>query len=149
MAGVGAESIKGRAEQDQLLTYDRIFPKLYQSLKPVNVPEGTTSFACDLGVDPGESVLLRIVDEAGAPVTNTVVWGRNPDGTDHGDHSLYNESIARIGGLEPGKPRTVLIQHRNRKIGAMSRSRPTATRNAAEATVTLRPHGHSDGPARG
>ena len=38
---VGAESIKGRTEQDQLLTYDRIFPKLYQGLKPVSVPEGT------------------------------------------------------------------------------------------------------------
>ena len=57
--GVGAESIKGRTEQDQLLTYDRIFPKLYQSLKPVNVPEGATSFTCDLAVDPGGSVLLQ------------------------------------------------------------------------------------------
>ena len=26
LGGVGAESIKGRTEQDQLLTYDRIFP---------------------------------------------------------------------------------------------------------------------------
>ena len=80
-----------------------------------------------------------MVDEAGAPVTNTVVWGRYPEGTDHGDHNLYDESVARIGGLEPGKPRTVLIQQRDRKIGAVSRSRPAGDRNAARSTVTLRP----------
>ena len=115
LGGVGADSIKGPRERDQLLTYNRIFPALYQCLKPVNIPDGTTSFTCDLGVDPGNSVALRIVDEAGAPVTNTVIWGRNPDGTDHGDHNLYNLSVTRIGGLAPGKARTVLIQQRNRK----------------------------------
>ena len=93
----------------------------------MSVPEGATSFACDLAVDPGKSVLLRIVDESGAPVTNTAVWGRNPEGTDHGDHNLYNESAARIGGLEPGKPRTVLIQHTTGRSAPSSRSRPAAT----------------------
>jgi beta-lactamase regulating signal transducer with metallopeptidase domain len=135
----GAESIKGRTEQDQLLTYDRIFPKLYQSLKPVSVPEGATSFSCDLAVDRGNSVLVRIVDLAGAPVTNTAVWGRNPEGTDHGDHNLYSESVARIGGLEPGKPRTVLIKHFDRKIGAVLTIPAGGLRNEVEMTVTLRP----------
>jgi len=139
LGGLGAESIKGRTEQNQLFTYDHIYPALYQSLKPVNVPEGATSFACDLGVDPGKSVLLRIVDQAEAPVTNTVVWGRHPEGTDHGDQNLYNESVARIAGLEPGKPRTVLILRRDRKIGAVLSISPEEPRNAAEMTVTLRP----------
>ena len=77
----------------------------------MNVPEGANSFACELAVDPGQSVFLHLVDQAGAPVTNAVVWGRNPEGSDHGDHGLYDESVVRIGGLEPGKPRTVMIQH--------------------------------------
>ena len=63
--GVGAEAIKGRTGQDQLLTYDRIFPSLYQGLKEVNVPEGAESFACDLALDPGGSVRLRLVDAVG------------------------------------------------------------------------------------
>jgi beta-lactamase regulating signal transducer with metallopeptidase domain/protocatechuate 3,4-dioxygenase beta subunit len=136
---VGAESIKGRTDQDQLLTYDRIFPKLYQSLKQVTVKEAATSFTCDLVVDHGNSVLLRIVDLAGAPVTNTAVWGRNPEGTDHGDHNLYNESTARISGLEHGKPRTVLIKQLNRNIGAVLTIPSGGLKTGAQLTVELRP----------
>ena len=100
--------------------------RIYQSLKQISVPEGASSFACDLGVDPGGSLRLRLVDESGKPVTHAAVWGRNPEGTDHGDHNLYNESIARIAGLEPGKPRTVLIkQPTTGRSAPWSRSRPT------------------------
>ena len=70
---------------------------------------------------------------------NTVVWGRNPEGSDHGDHNLYQESVAWIGGLEPGKPRTVLIQERNRKIGAVLTIPPGGLRDQKEMTVTLHP----------
>ena len=38
--GVGAETIAGRTDQDQLPTYDHIYPSMYQGLKAVNVPEG-------------------------------------------------------------------------------------------------------------
>jgi beta-lactamase regulating signal transducer with metallopeptidase domain len=136
--GVGAESIKGREGQDQLLTYDRIFVKIYQSLKQVSVPEGKSELVCDLGVDPGGSLRLRLVDESGKPATNTAVWGRNPEGTDHGDHNLYKESIARIAGLEPGKPRTVLIKQLTQKIGAVLTIGLEGPRKDAEMTVTLR-----------
>ncbi len=71
LGGRGAESIKGRTEQGELLTYDRIEPKRYQSLKPISVPEGVSLYVCDLGVDPGESVRLRLIDESGAPVADT------------------------------------------------------------------------------
>jgi beta-lactamase regulating signal transducer with metallopeptidase domain/protocatechuate 3,4-dioxygenase beta subunit len=138
--GVGAEAIKGRTGQDQLLTYDRIFPSLYQGLKEVDIPEGAASVACDLGLDPGGSVRVRIVDEAGAPVTGAVVWGRFPEGSDFGDHNLYGESVARVAGLVPGKPRTLLIQHRDRKIGAVLTIPPDGPKNDAEVTATLRPN---------
>ena len=60
-AGVGAEAIVGRTEHGELLTFDRIVPAVYQGLKEVNVPEGAESFACDLGLDPGGSVRIRLV----------------------------------------------------------------------------------------
>ena len=74
-AGVGAEAIVGRTEHGELLTFDRIFPAVYQGLKEVNVPEGAESFACDLGLDPGGSVRIRLVDTSGAPVTGTLDLG--------------------------------------------------------------------------
>jgi beta-lactamase regulating signal transducer with metallopeptidase domain len=139
LGGVGAEAIKGRTGQDQLLTYDRIFVKIYQGLKPISVPDGASSFACDLGVDPGGSLRVRLVDGSGKPVMHTAVWGRNPEGSDDGDHNLYNESVARIAGLEPGKPRTVLIKSHDRKIGAILTIPPDGPRKDAEMSVTLRP----------
>ncbi|MGO9469130.1 MAG: M56 family metallopeptidase [Isosphaeraceae bacterium] len=138
IGGVGADSIKGHTEDGQLLTYGRISPKLYQSLRPVSVPEGGTSFACDLAVDPGKSLLLRIVDQAGAPVTDAAIWGGNPEESDV-NQILEDESVARIAGLEPGKPRRVLIQESDRKLGAVLTILPERPRNSAEMTVTLRP----------
>jgi beta-lactamase regulating signal transducer with metallopeptidase domain len=137
--GVGAEAIKGRAERDQLLTYDRIFANLYQCLKEIDVPAGASSFTCDLGLDRGRSVRVRLVDENGAAVTNAVAWGRYPEGSDHGDHNLYGESVALVGGLVPGKPRTVLISHRERKIGAVLTIPADGSTNDAEITIALRP----------
>ena len=137
-AGVGADAIKGRTEHGELLTYDRISPALYRSLKEVNVPEGADSFACDLGLDPGGSVRVRIVDEAGTPVTGATMSGRFADWLDNGDHNLYDESLVRVGGLAPGEPRTLLIQHRGRKIGTVYKVAADDPRNDAEIKVTLR-----------
>jgi hypothetical protein len=137
--GLGAEAIKGRTGQDQLLTYDRIFTKLYQGLKPISVPEGSSTFACDLVVDRGGWLRLRLVDESGKPVAHAAVWGRNPEGSDFGDHNLYGESVARIGGLEPGKPRMVLIKSHETKIGAVVTIPRDAAGKDEEMTVTLHP----------
>ncbi len=137
--GVGAESIQGRADHDQLLTYDRIYPKLYQGLKEVDVPGGVDTFACDLGLDPGGAVRLRLVDSTGAPVTGATIWGRYPGDADNGDRDLHDESVAKVGGLVPGEPRTVLIQHHDRKIGALLTIPADGPRDGPEITVTLRP----------
>jgi beta-lactamase regulating signal transducer with metallopeptidase domain len=138
---VGAESIEGRTGQDQLLTYDHIFPKLYQCLKAVSVPEAWATFTCMLKVDPGLSVFLDLVDESGSPVTNALVWGRSPEGSDNGDHNLYDTSVARIAGLKSGEPRTILIQERSRKLGAVVPLPPGPRRATTRMKVVLRPTG--------
>ena len=137
LGGIGADSIKGRTDSDQLLTYDRIDPKIYQSLKQISVSDGASSFACDLAVNPGGSVCLRLIDESGSPVTDTVAFGQNPAGNDDGDHGVYTGNIARVGGLDPGKPRTVLIEQEDRKIGAVLTIPPDGPRDDSEITVTL------------
>ncbi len=137
--GVGAESIKARSGPGQLLTYDHILTKLYQGLKEVNVPEGTGSFACDLALDAGRTLLVRIVNERGAAVTDANVQGRFPDLQDDGDSNLHGEGTMRIVGLVEGRSRTVLIQHRDRKIGALLNVSGDGAKPDAELTVTLRP----------
>src|SRR5262249_33975820 len=108
--GMGAETIEGRTKLDQLLTYDHIFTTLYQGIREVNLPEGETLFSCDLVLDPGRRMKVRLVDPAGAPLTGEIVaTGRFPDLVDAGDNSLHGESVAWVSGLEPGKPRTVVF----------------------------------------
>ena len=136
--GVGAESIKGRTGRDQLLTYDHIRPALYQGLKEVSVPEGLLRWTCDLALESGRSVLVRIVDTAGAPVLNATVQGRFPDLQDEGDTNLLGENVMRIVGLVEGQMRPVLIQHRDRKIGALLNVSADGVKDGAEQTVTLR-----------
>jgi beta-lactamase regulating signal transducer with metallopeptidase domain len=137
--GVGAESIKERTEYGQLLTYDRVFPTLYQGLKPVTVPDEAKSFRCDLQLDPGGSVLLHLVDATGAPVTGASVRGRSPESVDHNNQPLFEKTDARIVGLAPGKQREVLIQQRDRKLGALLTITGETKPDAPERTITLRP----------
>jgi len=139
LVGVGAETIAGQTDQRQLPTYDHIFSSFYQCLKEIDVPERTDTFTCDLGVDSGGSVRLRLIDESGKRVTGAVIRGRFPAAVDHDDNGLYEESVARVGGLAPGQPRRVLIQHHERKIGALFTIPPDGPHQGEEITVTLHP----------
>ena len=114
--GVGAEAIpaaapRGQAVPGQLATYDRIFTNRYQAIRAVDIPPGTETFDRDLPVDPGGSVTLRLVDEAGQPVTNAnVPYGWYPPGGESGSQNLYDRSVVTIAGLEPGVGRTIVVK---------------------------------------
>ena len=75
----GPSRSRARSTAGQLLTYDRIFPRSTRALKPVNVPEEATSFACDLGLDPGESVRVHLVDTSGAAGDERHDLGPHPE----------------------------------------------------------------------
>ena len=53
-------------------------------------------------LDPGGSVVIRFVDEAGRPVERVVAYGRFPEGADDGDHNVYDATSAKVGGLGGG-----------------------------------------------
>ncbi len=103
------------------------------------MPEDAPSFVCDLGLDPGESVRVNLVDTSGQPVTGATMWGRFPSWPENGDHNLHEQSAVRVGGLVPGEPRTLLIQHTGRKIGAVHTLAADGPRKGAEIQVTLGP----------
>ena len=107
--GFGAEAIKGRSGRNQLMTYDHIYTSMYNGLKEVAIPEGSASYACDVPLDPGGSLKVRLVDTAGKPVTTASVKGRLPDSIDL-DDDMRGESVAKIAGLEPGERRSLVAR---------------------------------------
>jgi len=137
-AGVGAEGISG-AEPGNLATYNRIFPQNYQGLRAVDVPEVAGEFTCDLTLDPGLSIAVRIQDERGNPLKGATIYGRFPEFVDHGDHNLYATSETKISGLEPGKPRLVIVKHLSRKLGAIVNLAADRASDPAELALVLRP----------
>jgi beta-lactamase regulating signal transducer with metallopeptidase domain len=138
--GSGSESIAGKDKNGQLPTYDHILTSLYQGIREVNLPKGAEAAQCDLPLDPGGSVVLRFVDEAGRPVEGVVAYGRFPEGADDYDHNVYDATSAKVGGLEPGKPRTVVLKQTDRNLGAVLELPPDGPRDGQELAVVLRPN---------
>jgi 5-hydroxyisourate hydrolase-like protein (transthyretin family) len=137
--GFGAEAIQKRSASDKLLTYDHIYTSMYNGLREVDIPKRTASFSCDVPLDPGGSLTVRLVDSAGKPVTTAMVTGRLPDSIDL-DRDMRAESVAKIAGLEPGKPRTLVVQESVRKIGAVMTVPPEGSKDGDEITLVLRPN---------
>ncbi len=121
------------------MTYDHIYTAMYNGLKEVDIPEGSASFACDVPLDPGGSLKVRLIDTSGRPVTTASVKGRLPDSIDLND-DMRGESVAKIAGLESGERRTLVARERVRKIGAVLTVPPDGSKDGDEITLTLRPN---------
>jgi len=137
-AGFGGEALAVLNQQKQLATYNRISTWAYEAIRPVDLPESGATVECGLPLDPAGSVTLRLVDEAGAPVSHAYAQGRNAFGV-RAETYLGEETITTVNGLLPGKPRTVLIEHPKRKIGAVVKLPPDGPREGQEQAVVLRP----------
>ena len=137
--GFGAEAIKGRSGRNQLMTYDHIYTSMYNGLKEVDISEGSDVFSCDVPLDPGGSLEVRLVDTAGKPVMTASVKGRLPDSIDL-DDEMRGESVAKVAGLEPGERRSFVARELARKIGAVLTVPPDGSKDGDEITLTLRPN---------
>ena len=136
--GFGAEGIGDRINADQLPTYDRINTKHYQAIRPVSLPEADATVDLDLPLDPGGTLVLRFVDEAGAPVMGAFTDGLYPVGAS-GTRFFPDASTATVAGLEAGRPRTVLARHDDRRLGAVVEINADDPRDGRERVVVLRP----------
>jgi beta-lactamase regulating signal transducer with metallopeptidase domain/protocatechuate 3,4-dioxygenase beta subunit len=142
--GIGADVIPEAAgqpapKQDDLPTYNHIYPRQFQALAEINPPADVREFRRDLVVEPLPSLTVQLVDPEGKPLTQVEAWGRFPDGIDLGDLNLYGQSRTRVVGLEPGKSRTVVFQHPGRKLGAVLVIKSGEAAKGDERTVVLRP----------
>ena len=144
--GLGAAGLPeaidgGKVRPGQLATYDRVFTNRYQAIGAVNIPADAASFAQDLPVDPGGSIPIRLVDEAGQPVPDvTIPAGWYPRGGESGTQSLGDRTETRILGMELGVGRVVVLKQTARKLGAVV-TLPPADRPGHDepTTVTLKP----------
>jgi hypothetical protein len=137
--GVGARAIQGRLDQKRLPTYDQIWAENFHALKEVDVPEGADETRCDLALDPGGSVTVRVLDPDGKPLTGLIADGRFPAGVDVGDTGIYGTNIMRIAGLEPDETRAVVVTDADRKLGAVFKVTPKHVADSSEIVLTLRP----------
>jgi hypothetical protein len=113
--------ITGRLDQKKLPTYGQIWADNFHALKEVDAAPGADETRCDLTLDPGSSVTVRMLDPEGKPLSDLVVDGRFPQGVDAGDMGFYESNVTRIAGLEPDETRSVVFKHDDRKLGAWSR----------------------------
>jgi hypothetical protein len=139
--GIGADTIPDKPGNDGgrvngLPTYNSMDPNDYQAVAVVEPPAGSSEFVRELLLEPSPALTVNLVDPEGKPLTGSVAWGRFPEPLDHGDHNLYSQSQTKLVGLDPARPRTVLFEHRGRKLGAVLLVKPG---DEGERTITLKP----------
>lgn len=139
--GVGADTFPEKPSKlagrtNGLPTYNEVDPNDYQTVAAVDPSNGSAEFARDLALEPSPSLSIELLDPEGNPLSGAVVWGRFPEPLDAGDHNLYDQTRTQIVGLDPAKPRTVVFEHRERKLGAIVVVKPG---EEGQRRVTLQP----------
>ncbi len=139
LQGAGSESIKGMDKNGHFPTYaNPVDPGRHwpNSLKEINSPEGTETVHLDLALVPGTKVRVRVIDQAGKPVTGLSLSGR----TGRGNHewNVKHEAEFDVVTLAPGEDRTVLVIQEERKLGKIFHIKPVDDKDGP-VKVTLEP----------
>jgi len=113
----GAEAIRGYDPKSMgFNTLSHLFrTSNYHALAEIDIDPKAESATLDLQVDPGHSLTVNVVDPEGKPVNGTKAKGA----TDlFSDSIVYDEesSTFEINGLDPSKPRRVVVTHAGRKL---------------------------------
>ena len=137
--GVGAEQIAGMNERGNFDTYrNPITPgkKWPSAIKEINPLPGTEEVVCDFALDPGEKVTVNVLDGDGKPVDGFETQGSGQSWSDSPDlHGSFDVIT-----LSPDEARTVIIRHKQRKLGKVIRVR-LADHPSRSFSVTLEPTG--------
>ena len=131
---------RGRSDRDQLMTYDHIYPAMYHGLREIDVPDGSNAFSCDVSLDPGGSIAVRLVDTAGKPRDNRHAERPAP----RVDRPEQRHATVRASPISAGSNRasrrTLVAEEQVRKIGAVLTVPLEGSKDGDEITVTLRPN---------
>ncbi|HVX59815.1 MAG TPA: M56 family metallopeptidase [Pirellulales bacterium] len=137
--GVGAEAIAGITDRGAFPTYaNPVMPgkKWPHAMQEINPPAGTESVVCDLALDPGGKIKVNVLDRDGKPVSGFETIGSGQSSyAEPGERASFD--VITLG---PDETRTVVIRHKQRKLGKVVRLRLTDY-PAGAATVLLEPTG--------
>jgi hypothetical protein len=109
-------------------------PSRYDIFKEITLDASENERQMDLTLRSGESVAARLVDTKGSPVPGCRARGINADGY----WENLDAAAFRVGGLQKGERRTLLIRNEDRKLGAVL----TTTFDITQPLdIVLRPYG--------
>ncbi|MHB8955238.1 MAG: M56 family metallopeptidase [Pirellulaceae bacterium] len=115
LLGVGAEQIEGRDDMGNLQTYENCSPEFYDAFAEINPPDDADQVVCDLQLEPGETLDVYLIDSNQQAITGVRVQGRKPLGRPE----RLDSNHCQVMGLEIDKPRTLVLLHEQRKLGAV------------------------------
>ncbi len=141
--GVGVErlSVQPGSRSDRsygLPTYNAINPREFEAVAEVDPPAGAVEASRDFLLERGISLTVQVVDPDGKPLTEVTTEGRSAVPR-MGDPNLHEQTRFQVVGLDPKVSRTVVFEHRIRKLGATLVIKPGDEANTGERIVTLRP----------
>lgn len=100
-------------------------------MKEIDPPAEAESVNVDLAMDPGQKILVSIVDPDGRPLSGVTVDGVTP----HGYQATFDEPTAEVANLSPAEERTVVFRHEKRKLGLVARIK---TEQAGDQPITVK-----------
>ena len=141
--GVGVDrlSVQPGARSDRsygLPTYNAIDPREFEAVAEVDPPADVLEAGRDFLLERGMSLTVQVVEPDGKPLTEVMAEGRSAVPR-MGDTNLHEQTRFQVVGLDPKVSRTVVFEHRIRKLGATLVIKPGDLANAGERIVTLRP----------
>lgn len=117
--GVGASEIAGMDKDGRFPTYrnmETASSKRNDALKEINPPAGTPAVICNLVLDTGGTLRIKLVDRDGKPVDRCLI-----NQTTAKSHVITAggslDSTFDLTGLSPNEPETLIICQPERKIG--------------------------------
>jgi hypothetical protein len=113
LRGVGEDTIDTPKENGQYTTYPfYVFPGNYHVVAAVNPQPGAESAECDLVLECGRTMQVRVVGPDGMPMAGTVAFGVN----DGGDRVDVASSEFTVSGLAPSMGRHVVVRHDAKRL---------------------------------
>ncbi len=141
--GVGIDGLSIQAasrsdRSDGLPTFNAMNPREFHAVAEVNPPAGALEASRGFLLERGISLTVQVVDPDGKPLTEVTTEGRSAVPR-MGDANLHEQTRFQVVGLDPKVSRTVVFEHRIRKLGATLVIKPGDEANTGERVVTLHP----------
>lgn len=113
LRGVGEDKINAPKENGQYPTFPfYVFPGNYHVVAPVDPQPGAESVACDLVLECGRTMQVRVVGPDGSPLAGTIAFGVG----DGGERAEVASSEFTVSGLAPSMGRLVVVRHDAKRL---------------------------------